>query len=171
VWWFSEVIYRLHRIEQRLIRLSIILVTPQPPSLLIVEETMSFLKFSVCLPPRPLSDDDWNEITSGSLVVVIAGGEAMTLPTSKAQQEGETSESRCILDDRFIGEQEQVVDLKFSYLDNAEPPNRSQHPATRSVVLRDTIPPVNPSSIGLMVTSETETPVPIEELVDDTDVN
>ena len=103
------------------------------------------LTFKVSLPVLPDDPTAAAEIASGELGVVIAGAdETLVIQTSREATEVE--------DERFKGPDGATVELEFVYIDDAG--NRSADPAREVVTLFDTIPPVNPEAVGVMVTGE-----------------
>jgi hypothetical protein len=137
---------------------------PRSIGLLTVLESAMAIQFAVVLPEPPAVLTDWNEIASGLLTVRIAGQDPILIGTEKSAQE---SAERLVEDPRFSAPQGTLVDLEFSYIDDADNVGGSVFAAS---VLTDTVPPVLPGAIGLKSIGETpDVPVvppvdpPIEE--------
>lgn len=139
----------LRKLRRDIKRLRFMLTRPRSIRLLVTGEHDMAIKFAVVLPLPPMNPADWAEIASGELTVQVGDGDVLTISTDKAVQE---SEPRQIADERFVGAQGTPVDLSFSYIDDAG--NKSLA-VTTSQILRDTVPPVAPDSIGLVETEET----------------
>jgi hypothetical protein len=122
---------------------------PSDISLTCTGENDMAIKFAVVLPQPPDVASDWAEITSGELIVSIGMGEPIVIATDKAVQE---TELRRVVDERFVGPQNTLVALAFAYIDDAGNKGAS---VTAVQELLDTVPPVAPTSIGLVETEET----------------
>ena len=106
------------------------------------------IRFEVVLPEPPVAASEWAEVAIGELTVTIGEGGPITILTTKDLQE---DEPRNVTDERFIGPQGTMVKLEFSYIDDAGNKGASVM-ATQELL--DTVPPVSPTSIGLVATEE-----------------
>ena len=148
-WCFGKALKkRLRRIEDELRRIRFLVSRPRWVGILVVGECDMAIKFEVVLPEPPVAARDWNEVASGELTVTIGEGGPITILTTKDLQEGEP---RNVTDERFIGPQGTMVKLEFSYIDDAGNKGAS---VTATQELLDTVPPVSPTSIGLVATEE-----------------
>lgn len=106
------------------------------------------IKFQIALPAPPPVPSDWAEIVSGKLSVKIGDAEPLLFTTAKALQE---VEPRRFAADSLVGPQTTLVEMVFRYVDDAG----NESAAVAAVQeLRDTVPPVAPTSIGLVETEE-----------------
>jgi hypothetical protein len=96
------------------------------------------LKFDVQLPAWPADSD----VVSGELTTTVDGSDPVVTAVAKDQEK--------VSD--LSGPQDSNVTLSFVYIDDAG--NRSTNPATLSMVLKDTVPPPDPGTLGLVVTGE-----------------
>lgn len=148
-WCFGQKLKkRLKRIEEELRRIRFLLSRPRGVRLLVVGESGMAIRFEVVLPEPPAVASDWAEVASGELTVTIGEAAPILVYTSKAQQE---TEPRNIADDQFVGPQGVIVNMTFAYIDDAG--NKGAAVAASQELL-DTVPPVSPTSIGLVATEE-----------------
>jgi hypothetical protein len=122
---------------------------PGEISLVCIGENEMAIKFAIALPQPPEVASDWAEIVSGEVTVRIGDAEPIVVTTDKSLQ---MADPRRLVDVRFIGPQTTLVEMAFVYIDDAG--NKST-PVTAVQELRDTVPPVAPTSIGLVETEET----------------
>lgn len=112
------------------------------------EKENGMIKFQIALPAPPVVPSDWAEIVSGKLSVKIGDADPLVFTTAKALQE---VEPRRFANDALVGPQTTLVEMVFRYVDDAG----NESAAVANVQeLRDTVPPVAPTSIGLVETEE-----------------
>lgn len=138
----------LKKLAKQIRDLRFLIVRPSKVSIFLEKEDDMAIKFAVVLPEPPVVESDWVEVSRGELTVTIGDNEPIVVETDKSVQEGEV---RHVVDDRFVGPQDTVVQLEFLYVDDAG--NRSA-PVTVVQALLDTVPPVVPTSVGLVEVEE-----------------
>ena len=140
---------QIKRLRHEIQRLRFMVSRPHSIHLVVIGEQDMAIKFEVALEdPTLKTPADWAEIASGELVVTIGDQAPIALTTTKVMQE---TPPRQVVDDRFVGPQGTFVRMDFNYVDDAG--NRSAV-ITATQELLDTVPPVAPGSIGLVITGE-----------------
>jgi hypothetical protein len=131
----ARLIVLLERLIKRLRRPP----NPRPIALTITKELNDMLNFRIDLPAEP----DGGDVHGGKLSVTVGSNTTVNLDTAKGQAAVEG----------FSGEHGDKVEASFVYVDDAG--NLSATPAVLNVTLADTVPPADPTSLGLTVTGET----------------
>jgi hypothetical protein len=138
---------RLKRLEREVRLIRFLVSRPHSVTKVTVGESDMAIKFAVVLPEPPVGPD-WREIAYGRLTVQIGTADPFSIVTEKRVQE---AEPRQVTDDRFVGPQGAAVQLTFAYIDDAGNVGTA---VAGGGTLEDTVPPVAPSSVGLVATEE-----------------
>lgn len=164
---YSEITRRLTSIESRLREMMMVVLEvderlsrvwfavnrPNTLGVTVLKED-DMIRFGIILPVRPVSNDDWDEISSGTLSVKVGDKEPVIVATSKATQ---VNGDRVQSDPLFSGAQGDKCRASFAYIDNAGNVGAA---VELDFELIDTIPPVSATELGVAMLEEVPDPAP-----------